>query len=116
MMAKQHGPSPSGAREANSPAEVMCRPGHAVNVSRAAARVKARIDSDIAPQRIKSRRGPVPGERIRRTMMEAAMDQRIVQSPTEARQGSKNGIVRYVLAISTALVVIAFAAAYITSV
>ena len=44
------------------------------------------------------------------------MDQRIVQSPTEARQGGKSGIVRYVLAISTALVVNAFAVAYITSV
>jgi hypothetical protein len=48
--------------------------------------------------------------------MEAAMDQRIVETPTEARQGSKYGIVRYVLAISTALVVIAFAVAYMTSV
>jgi hypothetical protein len=49
-------------------------------------------------------------------MMEAAMDQRIVQSPTKARQGSKYGVVRYVLAISTALVVIGFAVAYMTSV
>jgi len=48
--------------------------------------------------------------------MEALMDQRIVETPTAARQGSKYGIVRYVLAISTALVVIAFAVAYITSV
>ena len=44
------------------------------------------------------------------------MDQRIVQTPTEVRQGSKYGIVRYVLAISTALVVIGFAVAYMTSV
>lgn len=41
---------------------------------------------------------------------------RVVETPTEARQGSKPGIVRYVLAISLALVVIAFAVAYITSV
>jgi hypothetical protein len=42
--------------------------------------------------------------------------QRIVQDPTRARQGSKPGIVRYVLVISTLLVVIAFAVAYMTSV
>lgn len=44
------------------------------------------------------------------------MDQRIVQSPTRARQGIKPGVVRYVLVISTVLVVIAFAVAYMTSV
>ena len=44
------------------------------------------------------------------------MDQRIVQSPTKARQGRKYGIVRYVLLISTLLVVIAFAVAYTLSV
>ncbi|MBV8494841.1 MAG: hypothetical protein JO162_15340 [Alphaproteobacteria bacterium] len=41
---------------------------------------------------------------------------RVVETPTEARAGSKSGVVRYVLAISLALVVIAFAVAYITSV
>ena len=41
---------------------------------------------------------------------------RIVESPTRVRQASKYGIVRYVLAISLALVVIAFAVAYMTSV
>jgi hypothetical protein len=44
------------------------------------------------------------------------MDQRIVQSPTNARQGRKTGVVRYVLLISTLLVVIAFAVAYRLSV
>ena len=44
------------------------------------------------------------------------MDQRIVETPNQARQGRKYGIVRYVLLISTALVVIAFAVAYMTSV
>ena len=48
--------------------------------------------------------------------MDQRIDPRIVETPTEARQGSKFGIVRYVLAISTALVVIAFAVAYMTSV
>ena len=48
--------------------------------------------------------------------MDQRWDHRIVETPTEARQGSKYGIVRYVLAISTALVIIAFAVAYITSV
>ena len=44
------------------------------------------------------------------------MDQRIVQSPIKARQGRKYGVVRYVLLISTVLVVIAFAVAYTLSV
>ena len=44
------------------------------------------------------------------------MDQRIVETPSRARQGRKSGVVRYVLLISTALVVIAFAVAYMTSV
>jgi len=44
------------------------------------------------------------------------MDQRIVQTPTKARQGLKSGVVRYVLLISTLLVVIAFAVAYRLSV
>jgi hypothetical protein len=40
------------------------------------------------------------------------MAQRILRSPEQARQGSKEGIVRYVLIISTVLVVILFAVAY----
>jgi hypothetical protein len=41
------------------------------------------------------------------------MSDRIVKSPTEARAGSKEGVVRYVLAISLALVVIVFIVSYI---
>jgi hypothetical protein len=44
------------------------------------------------------------------------MDQRIVESPEQARQGRKYGVMRYVLLISTLLVVIAFAVAYTLSV
>ncbi len=44
------------------------------------------------------------------------MDRRIVHSPNQARQGRKYGVVRYVLLISTLLVVIAFAVAYTLSV
>jgi hypothetical protein len=44
------------------------------------------------------------------------MDQRIVHSPTQVRQGRNSGVVRYVLLISTLLVVIAFAVAYTLSV
>jgi hypothetical protein len=40
------------------------------------------------------------------------MPERIVKSPTEARSASKEGVVRYVLGISIALVVILFAVAY----
>ena len=40
------------------------------------------------------------------------MVQRVVESPNKARQGRKYGVVRYVLLISTLLVVIAFAVAY----
>ena len=44
------------------------------------------------------------------------MDQRVVHTPNQARQGRKSGVVRYVLLISTLLVVIAFAVAYTLSV
>ncbi len=41
------------------------------------------------------------------------MAERIVKSPTQARAGSKEGVVRYVLAISIALVVVLFIVSYI---
>jgi hypothetical protein len=41
------------------------------------------------------------------------MPERIVKSPTEARAGSKEGVVRYILAISVALVVILFIVSYL---
>ena len=37
----------------------------------------------------------------------------IIKTPTDARAGSKEGVVRYVLGISIALVVICFIAAYL---
>jgi hypothetical protein len=37
----------------------------------------------------------------------------IIKTPTDARTGSKEGVVRYVLGISIALVVICFIAAYL---
>ena len=40
------------------------------------------------------------------------MDQRIVSTPENARSASKQGVVRYVLAVSLLLVVILFAVAY----
>lgn len=43
------------------------------------------------------------------------MPERTVKSPTNARAGSKEGVVRYVLAISIALVVILFIVGYIIS-
>jgi len=43
------------------------------------------------------------------------MPEPIVKTPTEARAGSKEGVVRYVLAISLALVVILFVVGYIVS-
>ena len=43
------------------------------------------------------------------------MPEPIVKSPTAARAGSKEGVVRYVLAISIALVVILFIVGYIVS-
>jgi hypothetical protein len=39
----------------------------------------------------------------------------IERSPTEARQGEKSGVVRYVLVASLTLVVIAFAIIYFTA-
>jgi hypothetical protein len=55
-------------------------------------------------------------EAVRARIEEPVMDQRIVHSPNQARQGRKSGVVRYVLLISTLLVVIAFAVAYTLSV
>jgi hypothetical protein len=46
----------------------------------------------------------------------AVMDTHIVHNAEEARQGKITGRVRYILAISTALVVILFAVAYVISV
>jgi hypothetical protein len=39
----------------------------------------------------------------------------IVKSPTEARQAEKSGVVRYVLAASLALIVVAFAIIYFSA-
>jgi hypothetical protein len=44
------------------------------------------------------------------------MDQRIVETPDQARAAHKTGVVRYILAISTILVVILFIVAYLVSV
>jgi hypothetical protein len=41
------------------------------------------------------------------------MDKRIVETPEQASAGRKHGIVRYILAISLGLVVIAFMIAYL---
>ncbi len=41
------------------------------------------------------------------------MTKRIVVNKTEARQATKEGVVRYVLAISLVLVVVLFAVAYV---
>jgi hypothetical protein len=43
------------------------------------------------------------------------MPGRIVKSPTEGRAASKEGVVRYVLAISIALVVLLFIVSYLVS-
>jgi hypothetical protein len=48
-------------------------------------------------------------------MSERGSDHRIERSPTEARQAEKHGVVRYVLAASLTLVVIAFAVVYFTA-
>jgi hypothetical protein len=47
---------------------------------------------------------------------EPVMDQHVIENPEAARQGAITGRVRYILAISTALVVILFAVAYAVSV
>jgi hypothetical protein len=43
------------------------------------------------------------------------MPDRIVKSPNQARAGSKEGVVRYILAISITLVVILFIVGYMIS-
>ena len=42
-------------------------------------------------------------------------EERIVRTPTEARAGSTPGVVRYILAGSLALVVVAFIVGYLIS-
>jgi hypothetical protein len=42
------------------------------------------------------------------------MDDRTVKSPTDARAGSKEGVVRYILGISIVLVVILFVVGYMS--
>jgi hypothetical protein len=91
----------------------MRRPRHQRNVSRRVPLVKSR--------RIETRRRSVPGMRQSTSdslgkIEEPVMDQRVVHSPNQARQGRKDGVVRYVLLISMLLVVIAFAVAYTLSV
>ena len=44
------------------------------------------------------------------------MDQRVVETPEQARAGRKHGVVRYILGVSLALVVILFVVAYLISV
>lgn len=44
------------------------------------------------------------------------MDDRIVETPQQARQGQKPGVTRYVLTIGLTLVVILFVVAYLISV
>jgi hypothetical protein len=46
---------------------------------------------------------------------ERVMPDPIVKSPTDARAGSKEGVVRYILAISMVLVVIVFIVGYMIS-
>ena len=41
------------------------------------------------------------------------MPERIVETPTKARAGSKEGVVRYILAISVAMVGILFIVSYL---
>ena len=44
------------------------------------------------------------------------MPQQIVEEPTSARAGEKSGVVRYILAVSVALVVILFIVAYFVTI
>ena len=48
--------------------------------------------------------------------MGQAMDDRVVKTPQDARQGQQPGVTRYVLTIGLALVVILFLVAYLIAV
>ena len=64
--------------------------------------------------RIESRLLPFPKQRgVCSRQGPTAMDDRIVVNETEARQATKEGVVRYILAISLVLVVVLFAVAYL---
>jgi hypothetical protein len=44
------------------------------------------------------------------------MQRRIVREPTEARAAAKEGVVRYILGVSMALVVLLFIVAYVVTI
>lgn len=109
-------PNPFGVRVRNSPvAGLLCRYDHAADVTPSSSAVNpaycagAMHLGDRMPRRTCFRKEQLLNERG------APMAQRIVRGPERARQGSKEGVVRYILIISTVLVVILFAVAYTLS-
>ena len=113
--AKQQSPNPRGVRDHNSPiAPTMrrlrshgakCKPDRHCRQHAAALRQSAlgAPGSMVVPNCLQS-------SELRQ---QKATTKRIVVTTTEARQATKEGVVRYVLAISLALVVVLFVAAYL---
>jgi hypothetical protein len=75
-------------------------------VSRIARRKSFRID--CRPRAV-TRKAPPPKE----PRQELVMAKRIVTTPTQASAGTKEGVVRYILGISIALVVVLFGIGYL---
>lgn len=113
--AKQQSPNPYGVRDGNSPAaEAICRlRSHGETCRPVRHRRQLAAAPRPAPARIESRLLPFPNARGLQQTRTDSMDDRIVVNETEARQATKEGVVRYILAISLVLVVVLFAVAYL---
>jgi hypothetical protein len=87
------------------------RPDHVRGVAPRRSAVKATIAGESRADR-KPRPARFP---FNDAEFEANMAPQIVKTPTEARAAIKPGVTRYILVISTALVVILFVVAYIVA-
>ena len=116
--AKQESPNPRGVRDHNSPIapamrrlrshDAKCKPDRH-------SRQHAAAPPAFAPRRATGSKA-MPNclqSSESRQQKGTATTKRIVVTTTEARQATKEGVVRYVLAISLALVVVLFVAAYL---
>jgi hypothetical protein len=115
--ANQLSPNPRGVRDHNSPIAPAMRRLRSHDA-------KCKLDPHrrqhaVAPPASAARRARIEGHAqlfARGELQQlkgAAMTKRIVVTTTEARQATKEGVVRYVLAISLALVVVLFVVAYL---
>jgi hypothetical protein len=120
--AKQRDPNPRGVRDRNSPVAPAMRPlrSHEGRCKAGRPRRQHRMTSPALPsgpspaaRSDRKSRPPVFNARSCNRQGGAIVAKRIVVTQTEARQATKEGVVRYVLMVSLALVVVLFAVAYV---